>query len=104
MHRLPRRHRAPLRRDVPTRVGVAIVTRVVAAAHLHADPMAAAEQHAGGPQLDRDLGRGLGRLRIGPTENAVGNVVGIAVRMDIDQLDGEVGAGGIGGDVENERR
>src|SRR5690349_16337812 len=45
--------------DVPTRVGVAVIAGVVAAAHFDADAMAATKQHARRPELDLDFRVGL---------------------------------------------
>ena len=99
---LRRRDRHGFGQNVPAGIGVAVVSRVIAAAHLDADAMAPAKQHARGPQLDRDLiGRTPLRVRIGPPQYAVRDVVRLAVRMHVEQFHGEIGVWRRSGDMQH---
>src|SRR5438552_8323806 len=81
------------------RVQVSIEPREITRADLYADSMAAPEDVAGCPQIDREqigvsgfhqLWRA-GRFAIARADDSVEQIVRISVRMNIDQFRGEIG-------------
>ena len=92
-------------------VGIAIETGEVARGDLDPDPVARLKKIAGGPEIDlvfldsarfEEVSLG-GALAIASANDAVGQIAGIAIRMDIDQFGGEIGINGGRRREENDR-
>src|SRR5207247_929518 len=89
-------------------VGVAVEAGEVRGTDLDAQAVAGLEEVAGGPEVDRVLVReaGLGAgggavaVTVAGAQEAVAEVGGVAVGVDVEQLGGEVGVGGVGGGPE----
>lgn len=81
-----------------TRVRVAVISRIIAAGYLDANPMSFEKQHAGRPEIDMDFSS---RVRFNcavcreilTTENPIRDVIGRSIRMNVHQLAREIRIG-----------
>src|SRR5215218_10919642 len=97
--RLQRRQHLRVRAELVPGVEVAVEAREVATAHLQTDAMPPAEEIAGRPEIDRvfewltgcDRSGSVGPLAVASADDAVAEITRGAVRIDIDQLAGEIG-------------
>src|SRR5271156_633261 len=92
---LSRDARPGLGRDIAAGVWIAVVSREVAARDLDANAMAAHEDHAGRPKLYLDSFRPA-RTVVRTADDSVRDVVGGAIRADVDEFRSEIGAGCVG--------
>src|SRR5262245_24145140 len=109
-HRLPGRLPARGRGLVFAGVQVAIEAREVAGGDLDPDAVAGQEHVAGGPEVDGEAGDlvrdercgSLARVAVAGADDAVGQVLRVAVGPDVDQLCGEVSVRGAAGREEGD--